>query len=56
MADPVSDVSDMSQRAGALREEIRRHEHFYYVLDQPQISDAEYDELLARLTALEIRR
>ncbi len=50
MADPVF---DMSQRAGALREEIRRHEHSYYVLDQPQISDAEYDELLARLTALE---
>ena len=50
MADPVSDIS---QRAGALREEIRRHEHFYYVLDQPQISDAEYDELLARLTELE---
>ena len=46
-------VSDTSQRAGALREEIRRHEHFYYVLDQPQISDAEYDKLLARLTALE---
>ena len=50
MADPVSEIS---QRAGALREEIRRHEHLYYVLDQPQISDAEYDELLARLTALE---
>ncbi len=50
MADPVSDTS---QRAGALREEIRRHEHFYYVLDQPQISDAEYDELLARLAELE---
>ena len=56
MADPVSDVSEMSQKAGALREEIRRHEHFYYVLDQPQISDAEYDELLTRLTALEERR
>ena len=50
MADPVSKIS---QRAGTLREEIRRHEHSYYVLDQPQISDAEYDELLARLTALE---
>ena len=50
MEDPVS---DMSQTISALREEIRRHEHFYYVLDQPQISDTEYDELLARLTALE---
>jgi len=43
----------MSQKVEALRKEIQRHEHFYYVLDQPQISDAEYDELLARLTALE---
>ena len=50
MPDPVSEIS---QKVGALREEIRRHEHFYYVLDQPQISDAEYDELLARLTAIE---
>ena len=53
MADSASDVSDMSQKVEALRKEIQRHEHFYYVLDQPQISDAEYDELLARLTALE---
>jgi len=53
MADSASNMSDMSQKVGALREEIRRHEHFYYVLDQPQISDAEYDELLARLTAFE---
>jgi DNA ligase (NAD+) len=53
MADSASNVSDMSQTVGALREKIRRHEHFYYVLDQPQISDAEYDELLARLTAFE---
>ena len=53
MADSASNVSDMSQKVEALREEIRRHEHFYYVLDQPQISDAEYDALLARLTALE---
>ena len=50
MADSVSDIS---QQAGVLREEIRRHEHFYYVLDQPRISDAEYDELIARLTAIE---
>src|SRR5438552_1710583 len=37
----------------ALRAELRRHEHLYYVLDQPEISDAEYDALMNRLKALE---
>ncbi len=46
-------MSDISQKIQVLQEEIRRHEHLYNVLDRPQISDAEYDELLARLTALE---
>ncbi len=32
---------------------IRHHEHLYYVLDQPQISDAEYDALMRELQALE---
>jgi DNA ligase (NAD+) len=36
-----------------LRDEIRRHEHLYYVLDQPEISDAEYDALMRRLQVLE---
>jgi DNA ligase (NAD+) len=36
-----------------LREEIERHEHLYYVVDQPVITDAEYDALLRRLQALE---
>lgn len=36
-----------------LREEIQRHEELYYVNDNPEISDAEYDELLARLKKLE---
>lgn len=37
----------------SLRDEIRRHEELYYVHDNPEISDAEYDELLARLQRLE---
>jgi DNA ligase (NAD+) len=37
----------------SLRQEIRRHEELYYVHDSPQISDKEYDELLARLGQLE---
>ena len=37
----------------SLREEIRRHEELYYVQDNPEISDADYDALLARLQQLE---
>jgi DNA ligase (NAD+) len=36
-----------------LREELRRHEHLYYVLDQPEITDADYDALMRRLQDLE---
>jgi DNA ligase (NAD+) len=36
-----------------LRETIRLHEYLYYVLDQPEITDAEYDDLMRRLRALE---
>ncbi len=37
----------------ALRDEIRRHDYKYYVLDQPEISDKEYDALFRRLIELE---
>src|SRR3954451_17238448 len=40
-------------RAEKLREQIRYHEHRYYVLDAPEISDAEYDALVNDLKALE---
>jgi DNA ligase (NAD+) len=36
-----------------LRETLRRHEHLYYVLDRPEITDAEYDGLMRRLQQLE---
>ncbi len=36
-----------------LRTALRHHEHLYYVLDQPAISDAEYDRLIRDLRALE---
>jgi len=36
-----------------LREELRRHEHLYYVLDAPEISDQEYDALMNQLKRLE---
>ena len=43
----------VEQEVEALRETLRRHEHLYYVLDQPEISDAEYDDIMRRLQALE---
>jgi DNA ligase (NAD+) len=36
-----------------LRAAVRRHEHLYYVLDRPEITDAEYDGLMRRLRELE---
>jgi len=36
-----------------LRAEIRRHDYLYYVLNQPEISDSQYDKLFAELKALE---
>jgi DNA ligase (NAD+) len=36
-----------------LREQLRRHEYLYYVLDRPEITDAEYDVLMRRLQKLE---
>ncbi|MFV8823268.1 NAD-dependent DNA ligase LigA [Thauera sp. WH-2] len=44
---------DPEARAAALRAEIARHDHAYYVLDAPTIPDAEYDRLFRELQALE---
>jgi DNA ligase (NAD+) len=44
---------DPKQRIEELREQIRHHNHRYYELDDPEISDAEYDQLLRELEALE---
>ena len=41
------------QRIEHLRDEIRRHEYLYYVLDQPEITDAEFDRLVRELQELE---
>jgi len=38
-----------------LRDKLRRHEHLYYVLSQPEISDKEYDDLMVKLKLLEDR-
>jgi len=41
------------KRAAHLREELRRHEHLYYVLDAPVITDAEYDAMMRELQSIE---
>jgi DNA ligase (NAD+) len=41
------------ERAKALREQLHHHAHRYYVLDDPEIPDAEYDRLFQELQALE---
>src|SRR5690349_517181 len=46
-------MKDPAREIEKLRDELRRHEHLYYVLDQPEISDAEYDALMRRLQELE---
>src|SRR5664279_4709369 len=44
---------DVQKKIDALRDKIRHHEHRYYVLDDPEISDAEFDKLMDELIALE---
>ncbi|NWF85524.1 MAG: NAD-dependent DNA ligase LigA [Bryobacteraceae bacterium] len=50
MATKPESVHEAMER---LRSELRRHEHLYYVLDRPEISDAEYDGMMRELERLE---
>src|SRR5271165_5335880 len=45
--------TDVQRTIDALRDNIRYHEHRYYVLDDPEISDPEFDALMDELIALE---
>ena len=47
---------DPAVRVDELRDLIRRHEHSYYVLDRPEVSDAEYDALFMELRRIEEER
>jgi len=49
-------VVDLAVRVDELREQIRRHEHAYYVRDKPEVSDAEYDALFLELRRIEEQR
>ena len=44
---------DVEKKIEALREKIRHHEYLYYVLDNPEISDQEFDRLMQQLKDLE---
>jgi DNA ligase (NAD+) len=46
-------TSRIQERIDALRELLHRHAHRYYVLDEPEIPDAEYDKLFRELQELE---
>src|SRR5689334_13963975 len=46
-------VKDVEKKIEALREKIRHHEYLYYVLDNPELSDADFDKLMQQLKALE---
>ncbi|MFH1115856.1 MAG: NAD-dependent DNA ligase LigA, partial [Pseudomonadota bacterium] len=45
-----SDITDLVEN---LRRQIRRHDHLYYVLDNPEISDSDYDGLYRQLEEIE---
>ncbi len=49
----MEDLTHARERAESLRESLAYHSHRYYVLDAPEISDEEYDRLLAELRDLE---
>jgi len=49
----VVDFNQLKQRIEKLRAEINHHNYRYYVLDSPEVSDAEYDEMMRELQGLE---
>jgi len=46
-------MNDIHQRINELKEEIEKHNYYYYVLDSPIVSDTEWDKLFRELEALE---
>src|ERR1700721_2173579 len=48
-----ADIGALRSEVGRLREQIDRHNYRYYVLDDPEVTDAEYDRLMRRLETLE---
>jgi DNA ligase (NAD+) len=49
----VAGIAEVKQKINKLRELLNYHNHRYYVLDSPEISDAEYDKLMRELKQIE---
>ena len=50
---PKTERSGVERQIDELRETIRHHEHLYYILDAPELPDAEFDRLMQELKRLE---
>src|SRR5215471_7411963 len=46
-------AKDIEKQIETLREKIRHHEYLYFVLDQPEITDLEFDKLMQQLRQIE---
>jgi len=55
MAAMATSTKDVQKKLDSLRDKIRYHEHRYYVLDDPEVSDAAFDKLMDELIALEAK-
>jgi DNA ligase (NAD+) len=53
MIEAMASLAEAKQKAHKLRELINHHNYRYYVLDSPEVSDAEYDQLMRELQGLE---
>ena len=53
MASGIKHVQEAQVKAEELRSQIHIHDYEYYVKNAPSLSDAEYDELMRRLRAIE---
>jgi DNA ligase (NAD+) len=49
----MAHATTAAEKIEELREELRHHEHLYYVMDAPVLTDAQYDALMNELNALE---
>jgi DNA ligase (NAD+) len=49
----MTDWNETQKRVEYLKTELERHNHLYYILDAPEISDAEYDRMMRELSDLE---
>ncbi|MCB0107235.1 MAG: NAD-dependent DNA ligase LigA, partial [Caldilineaceae bacterium] len=53
MSTVTSETSSVAERIDALRKRIRHHQYRYYILDEPEVSDQEFDALFRELQELE---